>query len=73
MGNINTFLTEDDYKQIHSETGCKLRGKRHRYVCSLCVCVCYEELLCFSVSESQIRRLYSRFAHLDKRSKGYLM
>ena len=25
------------------------------------------------VSESQIRRLYSRFAHLDKRSKGYLM
>ncbi|XP_064403798.1 calcineurin B homologous protein 1-like isoform X3 [Halichondria panicea] len=46
MGNVNTFLTEDDYQQIHDETG---------------------------FSESQIRRLYSRFAHLDKRSKGYLM
>lgn len=25
------------------------------------------------VSNSQIRRLYSRFAHLDKKSKGYLV
>jgi len=23
MGNMNTFLTEDDYRQIHDETGCK--------------------------------------------------
>ena len=23
MGNINTFLTEEDYHQIHEETGCK--------------------------------------------------
>lgn len=45
MGNINTFLTEEDYRQIHEETG---------------------------FTEYQIRRLYSRFAHLDKRSKGFL-
>ena len=24
MGNANTFLTDDDYRQLNSETGCKL-------------------------------------------------
>ena len=23
MGNVNTFLTEEDYRQINEETGCK--------------------------------------------------
>ena len=23
MGDVNTFLTEDDYRQINKETGCK--------------------------------------------------
>lgn len=45
MGNVNTFLTDEDYRQLNSETG---------------------------FTEHQIRRLYSRFSHLDKRSKGYL-
>lgn len=68
MGNVNTFLTEDDYKQINEETGCEC-------VCVLVASSILSDLLrpyIPSVNESQIRRLYSRFAHLDKRSKGYL-
>lgn len=45
MGNVPSFITPEEYRQLHEETG---------------------------FTESQIRRLYSRFAHLDKRSKGYL-
>ena len=65
MGNINTFLTEEDYIQIHEETGCKEETAVFRLGVTI--------LLVFIVTENQIRRLYSRFAHLDKRSKGYLV
>ena len=73
MGNVPSFLTPEEYQQLHEETGCEW---------AQCVAVArfvfvieQSGSLLFScpVTESQIRRLYSRFAHLDKRSKGYLV
>ena len=66
MGTItSSFLTEEDYHQIHAETGCKWTVLKFTLFIVLSVY--------FKVNEQQVRRLYQRFSHLDKRSKGYLV
>ena len=65
MGNVPSFITPEEYSQLHEETGCERERERGGGDPS-------RSDTHSAVTESQIRRLYSRFAHLDKRSKGYL-
>lgn len=60
MGNVLTSLSREEITEVHQKTGCKRAIVTNLWYIFLVV------------SDSQIRRLYSRFCHLDKDGKGYL-